>query len=378
MRLPIACLCLIITLLSPATDQRTQEGSCRSLDQRVLYTVSIPESSDTAVSSNCDVVRVYGAVATILCPGWSPSAVPGFNQKELTSIDLGRSWRPEPPLRPVPYSSVLPGRALIQSPSDPNIQYRYIQDVGLYLRSEDAGEKWLLPKFNIQGESRGQFSIHFGANEFYAAEFHLLTINPKEPKHIYATVVLEPWNAMIFTEGPLPPIQVPGVYHSLNGGENWEKFPDAPTGATTLAISAVNPSLMYAGGSAGIFRSEDAGKKWSASGQNDLLVKRPRMEWEEHAESAEEPAGFNFEVSQLVLDPHDPAIIFIVSNKGFYRSVDGGGSWCLLNLGLDVLGSSNSLAINPEKSEEIFLGTSRGVFYSNDRGNHIDKVYPKS
>jgi hypothetical protein len=235
-----------------------------------------------------------------------------------------------------------------------------------------------LPKFNIEGESRDQFSVRFGAKEFHTAEFHLLAIHPRKPKHMYARVVLEPWNAMIFTEGPLLPIQVPGVYHSVDGGENWQKFPNAPTGATTLAISAVNPSLMYAGEASGVFRSEDAGKKWSAVGQNDLLVKRPHMKWEEHAGSAEEPAEFNFGLSQLVLDPHDPAIIFVVSNKGFYRSVDGGRSWCLLNLGFDVLGSSNSLAINPEKSNEIFLGTSRGVFYSDDRGNHIDKVYPNS
>jgi len=250
--------------------------------------------------------------------------------------------------------------------------------MGLYLRSEDAGDTWSLPGFNLEGESREQFLSQRGANRFFTIEFHLLAIHPREPKHLYARIALEPWAAMILLSGPLSNIDVPGIYESTDAGENWHIFSDSPSGTTTLAISSVKPGLFYAQGTRGIFRSEDGGKEWTVVGQNELLKKPPFTEWNKDPEAREHAAPEAFETYQLVLDPQDPQIVFIVSNKGFYRTMDGGKTWCLLNLGFDELGSANSLAINPGRPADIFLGTSRGVFYSKDRGIHAEKIFPKT
>jgi hypothetical protein len=296
----------------------------------------------------------------------------------LTSTDLGRSWREGNPLRPIPYATALPEREIVQSPLSSEIQYRYIQGLGLYLRSEDAGEKWLLPKFRVEGKSLEQLSFHKGANEFYTVVFHLLTIHPRESRHLYAIIDVEPWAAMIWMDGPLKNIEIPGVYESTDGGDNWKEVEGAPIGTTTLGISPANPSLFYARGTGGVFKSEDGARSWSVVGENDLLVKQPLTNWDAGGKAGESAPRVGFEASEFVFDPQDPRVVFIVSNKGFYRSTDGGNTWCLLNLGFDELGSANSLAMNPNRPTDIFLGTSRGVFYSKDRGNHVEKIFPKA
>jgi hypothetical protein len=341
----------------------------------------MPQSSAATQISNCDIVRILSAernpAVTIRCPSGPPLLLGIAGQKELTSTDLGHSWREGDPLHPVPYSATLPDGQLIQSPSSSSIQYRRLQDIGLYLRSEDAGQTWLLPEFKIEGESREQAFSRLGVTKFYTIEFHLLAIHSREPRHLYARIFPEPWAAMIWIAGPLTNIEVPGVYESTDGGENWQKVRDTPVGTTTLGISSANPSLLYAHGAAGVFKSENAGKEWSIVGENDLLIKQPLTTWDEDPKATEPAPRINFETYQFVLDPQDPEVVFIVSNKGFYRSMNGGKTWCLLNLGFDEIGSTTSLAFNPERPAEIFLGTSRGVFHSKDRGAHIEKIFPK-
>lgn len=249
--------------------------------------------------------------------------------------------------------------------------------MGLYLRSEDAGDTWSLPGFNIEGESREKFLSRRGANKFYTVEFHLLAIHPREPKLLYARIGIQPWAAMIFLNRSLSNLDVHGIYESKDGGENWHVFSESSPGTTTLALSSAKPGLFYAQATGGILRSEDGGKQWVGVGQNELLKKPPLTEWDKDPEARERAAPHAFETYQLVLDPQDPQIVFIVSNKGFYRTMDGGKTWCLLNLGFDELGSANSLAINPERPADIFLGTSRGVFYSKDRGTHVEKIFPR-
>jgi photosystem II stability/assembly factor-like uncharacterized protein len=66
----------------------------------------------------------------------------------------------------------------------------------------------------------------------------------------------------------------------------------------------------------------------------------------------------------------------MLSNKGVYRTTDGGESWRLLNLGYDVLYAYNTIALNPAKPKEVFVGTMNGFYYSKDKGCHFTGIFP--
>jgi hypothetical protein len=85
----------------------------------------------------------------------------------------------------------------------------------------------------------------------------------------------------------------------------------------------------------------------------------------------------SFEVVQFVIDPSNENIVFVVPNKGIYRSLDGGGTWCLLDLGFDEIEGVHSIAISSPHPLEIFVGTTHGVSYSSDRGCHFTRIYPE-
>jgi hypothetical protein len=45
-------------------------------------------------------------------------------------------------------------------------------------------------------------------------------------------------------------------------------------------------------------------------------------------------------------------------------------------LGFDELDGVHSLALNPENAAELFVGTRRGTFLSQDRGGSFQSIFP--
>ncbi|MGH9508901.1 MAG: WD40/YVTN/BNR-like repeat-containing protein, partial [Terriglobales bacterium] len=142
-----------------------------------------------------------------------------------------------------------------------------------------------------------------------------------------------------------------------------------------LGISATNPHVMVGKVGEGLWRTDDGARTWRRLGSVDLTnaeTAPKRMSvMELNTFLRERPAD-----SQIVLDPSDDKILYVVYAFGVARSSDGGASWCLLNFGFDQLGSVTSLAINPLDPYEIFVGSDFGVFRSIDRGNTFRRIYP--
>ena len=114
-----------------------------------------------------------------------------------------------------------------------------------------------------------------------------------------------------------------------------------------LALSsffAVDP-VMFAGvGEAGVFRSRDGGRTWSASGL------------EGHA------------VHDLVwLGP----ILYAATDRGVFRSEDAGSRWSPLGEGLAGRAALRLMfPLAPASGAEVFLGTDDGVYRTTDGGHH--------
>lgn len=68
-------------------------------------------------------------------------------------------------------------------------------------------------------------------------------------------------------------------------------------------------------------------------------------------------------VNALLVDPSDPAALFAATNRGIYRSADGGGHWVPMNNGLSSPYVS-SLAIS--SSSQVLYAAADGVYRSTD------------
>jgi hypothetical protein len=110
---------------------------------------------------------------------------------------------------------------------------------------------------------------------------------------------------------------------SRDGGKAWRGGGTLPSRVASLAVSAANSDMVYAGTeSLGFFRSNDGGMTWSAS--NTGLGLQP---------------GVSVSVTALTTDPQDPDRLFAATGvwvgtserrlfpQGVFSSSDGGATW---------------------------------------------------
>lgn len=137
-----------------------------------------------------------------------------------------------------------------------------------------------------------------------------------------------------------------GVLVSLDSGAT---FSDGGTGlppgeVRALALSAffsMDPVLFAGVGAAGVFRSGDRGRTWTAAGLEGETV--TDLAW---------------------LGP----FLYAVTGNGFFRSEDMGRAWTPLKKGLKAAPTRVLFPLMPTSGMEIFLGTVHGVYRSPNGG----------
>ena len=145
-----------------------------------------------------------------------------------------------------------------------------------------------------------------------------------------------------------------GILKSTNGGNSW-KWVTMSLGylkVTDLAISPGEPNTVYAGTSAGVYKSIDAGLNWNAmnNGLTDLAV------------------------SGIGVDRQQATKVFVSTLiGGVFVSIDGGGSWTAQNNGLSsvlpILGEAFlDIANDPNDSAILYVGTRNNRIYKSTNG----------
>jgi hypothetical protein len=351
-----------------------QPGCCRTGSQTVYYRTL---GSHLHYRDEARIIRI-GVTDGHLSLTISTPLLRGSyydNEAIFVTPNSGTNWKRE--FRAWGMPSNLPnGGSLVEAASDANVIYKAVQDVGLYLRSDDRGNSWTLPKYSIDGLSREDFASRVSGKISYHVTFDIRGIHPKQPLTVYAGLEVVPWSPRIYSKEQFQPKHVSGLYVSRDGAETWSKFTDAVCGDCAFAIDASDPGLMYGQGPQGIVKSTDGGNRWVRVGAGDPLYSPPGILFD-HQHIPKDPAspgGIN--VIQFAIDPGKSNTVYIVSDKGVYRTEDGGKTWCLLNLGFDVLHAYNSVVVNPLNSKELLVGTAFGIYRSEDRGCHFKRVYP--
>ena len=206
---------------------------------------------------------------------------------------------------------------------------------GLY-KSTDGGDTWT--KIFYINEKTGCADV---------------AVDPNDPNTIYVTMWEFRRFPYAFNSGGVGS----GMYKSIDGGKTWKELknglPAKPFGRIALTLAPSSPKDMIAiveAKETGLYISSDGGENWKSQSATMNVVSRP------------------FYFSCLVIDPKDPKRVYR-PGFGFSYSDDGGYSFSDASYdGGWVHSDHHALWINPNYTNQMYLGTDGGVYFSLDRG----------
>ena len=102
-----------------------------------------------------------------------------------------------------------------------------------------------------------------------------------------------------------------GLFKSTDGGSTWKALSNI-AGVSALALDPNSASTIYAGTSHGVLKSANGGESWVADGLSDTSI------------------------FTLIVDPITPCTLYAAGGVDDHinKSIDGGGSWMAISLGL--------------------------------------------
>ncbi len=191
------------------------------------------------------------------------------------------------------------------------------------------------------------------SNGPFGGKINALVIDPQSPSTLYVGTPV-------------------GVFKSTDGGGQWMAVNQglSDLDIQALAIDPQTPATLYAATFfEGIFKTTDGGSQWVAV--NGGLFDFDRN----HKTSPPSP-----DVRTLAIDPQTPTTIYAGRfGLGIFKSVDGGGHWSAVNVGLPEGALVEVLAIDPLTPATVYAGTfpfvgTAEVFKSTDGGSHWTSV----
>ncbi len=311
--------------------------------------------------------------STIYCSTFGPTELTG---KLYKSTNNGVNW--------VDITGGLPRSVLdiAVDPTDVDNVYITIHLFGAY-RSFNGGTDW---EEIYDFPDIGAFDIE---------------IDPIDPTILYScglgNLTIPTW----VTPGGHDITGDPGVYKSTNSGQNWTQVLTTGHKVRAIRIHPYNHDVVYAAvHDEGLLVSTNGGSSWNPYNTNldstvltslainddkiyvgtqglgiysgDINLTDFTVTWQAARSNKPIPPVYSIEIA---IDPNDSNRIFVSSNPGgLYRSDDGGVTFYDKNFQTPTVMADDpyrqgyySFALNPNNTEEIWLGTwGRGMFKSYD------------
>ena len=296
-------------------------------------------------SSSVGDIAVSEADPNVIYVGMGEHAVRGvmttFGDGVYKSTDAGDSWTHLGLEKTRHISDV------IIHPSDPDVVYVAAQGAlhgscknrGIY-KSTDGGKNW--KKVLYVDENTGASS---------------LSMDMTNPRILYAATWEHrrlPWQ--VRSGGPGS-----AIWKSTDGGESWKKINSGlpeMMGKIGVAVSRANPDRVFAiveaeKAKAGLYRSDNGGKSWTLTCNDQLINAR------------------SWYYMEVFPDPQNQEIVYVL-NAPATRSIDGGKTFNAMRVGH---GDTHDLWINPDNTANMILGDDGGGEITFNSGKSWSTLY---
>ena len=178
-----------------------------------------------------------------------------------------------------------------------------------------------------------------------------LLFEPRNPDVLYAAAYQRRRHVWTLIDGG----PESGLYRSTDAGQSWRKInkglPDGDKGRIGLAISQVNPDVLYATveaarGQSGFFRSDNGGESWAK--RSAYIASSPQY------------------YQRIYADPHVFDRVYAMDTL-LHVSEDGGKSFHPLGERWKHV-DNHALWIDPQDSDHLVVGCDGGLYETWDRG----------
>jgi photosystem II stability/assembly factor-like uncharacterized protein len=191
----------------------------------------------------------------------------------------------------------------------------------------------------------------------------MISMDKQNSQTIYASMWDFRRKGWTFRSGGDGPAAFSGssLFKSTDGGASWTELdeksakglPAKPWGRQAVAVAPSKPNIVYAFIEAeppknGLYRSDDAGKTWTALDRSQNMIWRP------------------FYFANLIVDPKDENKIY-KPDGSLIASTDGGASFS--NISGGAHGDFHDVWVDPDNTDHLITGDDGGVWYSYDGGN---------
>ncbi len=144
------------------------------------------------------------------------------------------------------------------------------------------------------------------------------------------------------------------IWKSTDAGETWSKITEGlpkEMGKIGVSVSRANPNRVFAiieaeKSNAGVYRSDDGGKKWTLTSNNQVLSAR------------------SWYYMEIFADPVNADVVYVL-NAPMMRSIDGGVTFANIRVGH---GDTHDLWINPNNNANLALADDGGGEISYNTG----------
>jgi photosystem II stability/assembly factor-like uncharacterized protein len=296
------------------------------------------------------------------CLGSTPSGPKGPDGGVFKTTDRGVTWAQKRVLIQGPKGVSIADNAITSmafDPEDHNTIYAGTDSIGLIV-SLDGGDSWqqsgTLNKGRIESvavDSKDKCTVYASqGNKIYKTtncgrDWAQAWFDPKTDK-TFTRLVVDWFNPTIIYAGT----SEGDILKSTDAGSNWLVSQRASSGISGIAIDPRDSRIVYASTQGdGIWKTTDGGNTWTS-------IKKQLSEFDTGRRAV-----------QVLPDPLDANLVYLVSKYGILLSKDQGITWTALSLtsppnSVDI----RSFAINPRNNKELSYITPNTLLVSSDAG----------